>query len=358
MNNSLHNLVTKLAGACFFLLTVSEASAVVLPVCDPGVTCLQFGDFNVYSLALLNLQATGSSTPHPSDPFYVKSTYGDIKDNTIIGINSGSSTETGNPSATTDGAYNTPSANNDTNVTFSTFTAADPAGGPSMYGAGAASGDNHSWDSTVGAIQALIGGPGNPLVAYFGYNETGSGTGLLTTDLLVWARVTLYNYTAADTFTTGPSFYLSGDGSSTIPDLSNLPPTNNATQATVGSWVYVHAGICVDAVNNFVGFPINGDCSYLGGTSSGLQNNLGQNAAAFAINSPGLDAALNSGDYNVMSLDWEMAYINGGGETAWVFPTEVLHPEPTPEPMPEPMSLALLGIGLLGMGISRRIQRH
>ncbi|PKO92344.1 MAG: hypothetical protein CVU16_06755 [Betaproteobacteria bacterium HGW-Betaproteobacteria-10] len=333
-------------------LTTQQAYALNLPICELPVNCLTFGDFNVYSLPLLDLQAGGDGVPKPGDSFYAPATYGAIQNNTIIGINNGNSTQTGNPSTTTDGSFNTPSQNNTTNQIFSTATAPDPNGGPAI-------GDGRSWDSTVGALQTLIGGANNPLVAFFAFNETGSGTGLLTTDLLIWAKVTLYDYTETGDILNSKSFYLSGNGSTDTPDETHLPDTANATQDTVGPWVYVHAGICVSDAGQFVGFPTNGVCA--SGTVKN-QNNLGQNAAAFAINSPDLDTAMQSGDYNVFSLDWKMAYINGGGETAWFMPAGVdaqcppgsTDPICLPINVPEPLSLSLLGIGLLGLGASRR----
>lgn len=312
-------------------------SAVTVPACVPGVSCLQFGDFNVFSLPLLNAMAGAGFVPKPGDPYHVSSTYGAIKDYTILGINNGQSTTTGNPPAAMDGAFDTPSPNNTTNVTFSTATAADPSGGPLI-------GDKRSWDASIPDLLALSGG--TPLTAFFAFNETGKGTGLLNTDLLIWARATVYNYDDQGGVLGSESFYLSGDGTHVVPDVNNLP----APDATdFGAWVYVHAGICVDASNNFMGFPDTaGTCP--AGQVVANQNNLGQNAAAFMLDSPGLDFALTSGKYDVLSIDWQMAYINGGGETAWI---QMATGTP---PLPEPGTLLLAGLSLATLAIFRRNQ--
>jgi hypothetical protein len=315
--------------------TPLAAHAITVPTCTPGVTCLQFGDFNVFSLPVLNNLAGAGSVPKPGDPYFVSSTYGKIQNNTILGINNGQSTTTGNPPATTDGSYNTPSPNNTTNETFSTFTKPDPSGGPAI-------GDKQSWDTSIPALLALTGG--TPLVTFFAFNETGKGTGLLTTDLLIWARATVYDYDGQGNVLNQKSFYLSGDGTTDVPDVNALPAAN---ALNFGPWVYVHAGSCVDSTTKaFIGFPgTDGKCPT--GQEVANQNNLGQNAAAFMIDSPTLDAALTSGAYDVLSIDWQMAYINGGGETAWFQTTA------TP-PLPEPGTLALGGLGLLAMAMLRR----
>ena len=195
-----------LLGAAAITLVSGRAFAITLPVCNAPINCLVFGDFNVYSLPLLNAQAGYGTVPGPGDPYFVRSTYGQIQNYTIIGINNGQSTNTGNPPGSVDGSYDTPSQNNDTNVTFSTLSAADP-GGLNEF-----TGDVQSWDAQVPALLSLSGG--TPLTAYFAFNETGSGTGLLTTDLLIWASATLTDYNPDGTI--GPNgsvtYYLGGAG--------------------------------------------------------------------------------------------------------------------------------------------------
>lgn len=329
-------------------LATTSAGAVTLPTCNPPNNCLVFGDFNVFSLPLLNLQAGFGSVPSPGDPYFVSSTYGAIKNFTIVGINNGQSTSTGNPPGSVDGAFNTPSQSNDTNVAFSTLTPGTDPGGTGEF-----LGDIQAWDAKTPALLSLINGI--PLTAFFAFNEQGSGTGLLTTDLLIWASATLQNMgTGAST-----TFYLGGAGAPPSILPGDLPATNgtdangtnnSGTPPGFGPWVYVHAGICVSGTA-FVGFPdVNGNCAV--GTVAN-QNNLGQNAAAFMVNSPALDAALNS-TYNcptcVLHVTWEMAYIDGGGETAWI--------QPTIAQLPEPGALAITGLVLLAFGVTtRRIKK-
>lgn len=350
--NNLRRLIISSAFA-FAGFSATSASALTLPACDPTIptgNCLEFGDFNVYSLPLLNLQAGLGPTPGPGSPYYFPSTFGQIQNFTIIGINNGQETETGNPTGQVDGAYNTPSPNNTTNVSFSTLTTTDPGTNDDFVGDAAG-----SWDARVTSLLQLV--DGTPLVGFFAFNETGSGTGLLTTDLLVWAMVTLYT----DAGTAGPTFYLGGDTGGVAPgiDAASLPAPDgsdaNGSGAGAplgyGPWVYVHAGICADDAGNFFGFPnTDGECTMGGEVRE--QNNLGQNAAAFMINSPELDAALNSGDWTVLSITWQMAYINGGGETAWFQPVD------GERTVSEPGTVALLGLALAALAFRRRRVRR
>lgn len=325
-------LVTLMLG-----LTAPAAKAATLPTCTPGVNCLQFGDFNVYSLPLLDLQGGGDGVPSPGDPYFYSSTYGQIQNYTIVGINNGNCTNTGNPPGSSDCSYNTPSQSS-LNV-FSTNTA-EAGGVADPGGAGEFGGDTeNTWDIKTTTLLQMS--QGTPLVAFFAFNEDNrAGTGLEGASLLTWVKVTLSGAGGTQDF-----YLCAGFGCQGIePTTANIP-ASTVDQAGALPWVYVHSGICTVGTN-FVGFPdANGDCP--AGATLREQNNLGQNAAAFMINSPTLDAALNSGQYDVMQVLWKMAHISGGGETAWIEPVQG-------QQVAEPASLANFALALLALGFVMR----
>src|SRR5690348_9837621 len=141
------------AGVAMGLAGGSAQALDVLPACQVGVNCLQFGNFNVYSLPLLDLQSGGDGVPSPGDTYFFSSTFGSIQNDTIVGINNGQSGG-GNIAGAIDAAYNTPSANN-INV-FSTAITQDT---PNQFANDAAT----TWDATVQTLLQQIGG--TPLTA-------------------------------------------------------------------------------------------------------------------------------------------------------------------------------------------------
>lgn len=298
-----------------------EAHAVALPVaqCDPqqaGNNCLQFTDFTVYSLPILNLI-------YNTTAFSVNSTYGQNQSNTIVGINNGQS----NNGVFIDPAFNTPS--NNTASTFTNVNSDVGTGNGQNQVMSFGAGDGNGWDASVATLKQKLGT--QSLVGFFAFNETGQNN-LLGSDLLIWVHAQLRKLNSNDVL----DFWLQPNGST-----KTFDPQFVSQGGSTAPWTYVHGGVCVGNDGTFYGYPLqNGSC--LAGTYRD-QGNLGQNNAAFAVYSQGLNDAVKNGDWDILHIDWKMDYLNGGGETAWIMPFD------TQQNVPEPGILTLFGMALAGL---------
>ena len=373
------------AAAGFSPAAYADLTALPAPNCGVGAgfNCLQFGDFSVYSMALLNFGATGvAANPNPGDPFYVKSAPGELGMDGYVVYGTG----TNNAGAVTnvtgmDNAFSTPDggiasfSTKDFNF-FPGDAGAQCGGNPGQRNcdpianpgdANAFAGDlRGSWDAQTSAIRGLLGG--NQFAVFFNLNETGTNA-LAGIDLLAWAKVTLQDNAGATKV-----FFLAGQvpGDPTGKNLSALngapDHTANPTAGSPGGgdpgvgdsndqrWTYVHGTICArqaaPGVPQFLHFGpcVAGDPA----DARDLNQNLGANQAAFAIyNAEISDAVMNpNSPWTQIHVEYVFGQENNGYEQLFSQTLGGI------TQVPEPGTLASFAAGLLGLAVAMRRRRR
>jgi MYXO-CTERM domain-containing protein len=316
-----------------------QAHAFSLPTADCPNNCLTFEDFTVYSMAYLNFLATGSLNVNPQDPFYVGSS-GTLINNALV-VGSGNTPRTNNTdlalSGGVDNGYLTPENQpQQPSVNFSTVLAPDPGG------AGQFSGDGtNSWDIQTSALLQYLGG--EDLVFFFNLNETNKGGIDDGQDLYAFLRVCFSGSSGS------VCYDLSGNITSPFPGQSADQTTtsggavtqDNILPASTDKWAHVHGEICVSptAGLQFLG-PCNEAPFPVAGDSQTVNQNLGDQKAAFALVCAQCNTALHSGDYDVMSVFAFMSHVDNGFDQLFILPITRVNL------VPEPDSLVLAGLGL------------
>jgi hypothetical protein len=358
------------------LLGISgQAQAVNLPPpnCVPGptVNCLTFGDFTVYSLAYLNFLATGDTKLNSGDPFYVNSS-GQFINNSIVVATSPQGRQDNQDLGLTgfvDNAYNTPNdvpRSPSENFLMATSDPAPDGGSLDNRNATTQFVDNSKtmdndanfipinttanlplWDIQISALKEFLGG--EALTFFFNLNETNKGGLDDGQDMYAWAQVTL-----TDGNGNKMVFTLDGNITSGFPDQS-APQTagNDAILPSGELWAHVHGEICESPTEGLISLNACTNADKAAHPDAVTVNqNLGDQKAAFAITSQDLTDAIYSGSWDVMTVDLRMAHVDNGYEQLFILPTS------RTVNVPEPGTVALLGLGLLGLGLSQRRARR
>lgn len=303
----------------------SQAAPLVFPEPNDGVVSLQYGDFTVYSLAMLNYYATGrTNPPSGSDPYYLPSGPGHLSDYIVVATGANHSNAA---FANTDSPFNTSLNGNKTS--FWTDASSEPID---------FAGDNDgTWDISISTLNKYLDGG----KLFFGFNLNESGGGRSATgnqiDALAWGEVTLTGPDGSKTFIF--------DGTNANPFIQSQTLFDNGDGI---NWGHIHGEICVAGSGEPQLIHL-GACTSADAGGVTVKQNLGADRTAFALTNDELNSLIQSGSYEFMRIKLGLEDMSNGYEQLFIFgvgggATDV----------PEPATIGLLGLGALGIAAARR----
>lgn len=351
----------------FHIYSTTARAALILPEPDCGLssgkTCLVYDDFTVFSMSFLQFTENGSLSPNSGDKYYINSSPGHLADDIVIASSPHVSKDNEDltPSLVDmDNAFDTPNAGG--SETFVMLSSNEPSpvltndnfinsalpnpdnldidndGIPD----GDANGNGISlWDIETASLTSFLGG--DDLLFFFNLNETGANDTLDSgQDMLSWMRVFLTDSTTGDV----KHFTLSGNNTLAPAIQSRAQSSSDSILPTEDDmWAYTHGEICVSTVDGTV--LALSSCSFVGNPANGVtvNQNLGANAAAFALWNEELNDDLYSGKYDMLSVDMRMSHIENGYEQLFIRAANVSDGTVIINEVPSPSSLFLIFVG-------------
>lgn len=331
-------LWSSLAGIAFATGS-GTASAVYLPAAN-AMSTVTYGDFQVYALDLLEkCAAANDSRCLPSGPLPIDANAGWTKGQLQVftGENGqDQTTNTPNPlvlANVADNPYASPAGNQGATLFFGSAFSPEPA--PSFAG------DRTGfWDITIGALRSYLGT--HDLVFIFDNDQQGNAQNQW---LQIWGQAQIVDTNGTEK----ACFQLNGTAS------PGCAPRVDPTDAfTPGSYVTAFTGYCVDKVTG-AAFDLGlGSLNYCAGKNAyfidGNKGSANADNAAFSKALHDFIFAATTDERWLLSLDIRTANNNGGAETLWI----CSNCDIDEGKVPEPGSMALIGLGLMGMAALRR----